>query len=70
MCSGQGAAVPGMVLHSRLQLKHSLDFFASPGDGHGEGGGGVEEEEDEGVDGGVGDYSHPNDRLGGIKSEH
>ena len=70
MGSGQGAAVPGMVLHSILQLKHSLDFFASPCDGHGEGGGGVEEEEDEGVDGGVGDDSHPNHRLGGNKSEH
>ena len=52
-----------MVLHSILQLKHSLDFFAVPCDGHGEGGGGVEEEEDEGVDGRVGDDSHPNHRL-------
>ena len=36
-----------------------------PGDGHGKGGGGVEEEEDEGVDGRVGDYRHPDHGLDG-----
>ena len=63
--SGEGAAVPGVIVYTSIQLQHCLDFFTSPGDGYGEGGGGVEEEEDEGVYGRVGDYSHPDHRLGG-----